>query len=258
MPGDNRHAINLLQNAISNITARPNAQQLFSLEAAHNRLANLHSYITSPDQDPEYWWVLPGEEPSKQFTLLNNNNARTHRELADYYGSLLKGAHPGDIALALQNSKSSLESSKQQLINAPTKFSERAYGLAIKDGKVLLAPSSNKNSKGQSVWWLPGGGQDPGETLEQALKREIKEETGLDAQVGDKLGEYSYLRSSINGNLDDRKFHVYNMNVNDADIIPENDPSASTGPVEWKPLNNLSGLLLAPYTRDAINKRGGR
>ena len=39
-------------------------------------------------------------------------------------------------------------------------------------------------------WALPGGRVDPGETVEQTIVRETKEETGLDVAVVSKLGEY--------------------------------------------------------------------
>ena len=39
-------------------------------------------------------------------------------------------------------------------------------------------------------WALPGGRVDPGETVEQTIVREVKEETGLDVEIVSKIGEY--------------------------------------------------------------------
>ena len=41
-----------------------------------------------------------------------------------------------------------------------------------------------------SYWALPGGRVDPGETVEQTIVREVKEETGLDVELTHKVGEY--------------------------------------------------------------------
>ncbi len=59
-------------------------------------------------------------------------------------------------------------------------FRPSVYGVLIKDGKVLLA--------GQwDGFDLPGGAVEKGETLEEALVREVKEETGVDVKKGDML-----------------------------------------------------------------------
>jgi 8-oxo-dGTP diphosphatase len=42
----------------------------------------------------------------------------------------------------------------------------------------------------KDYWALPGGRMEPGETVEQTIVREVKEETGLDVLVVRKIGEY--------------------------------------------------------------------
>ncbi len=48
-------------------------------------------------------------------------------------------------------------------------------GLYVKDGKVLLVREREK----QTPWEMPGGGLDFGEDIKEGLKREVREEMGL-------------------------------------------------------------------------------
>jgi mutator protein MutT len=52
----------------------------------------------------------------------------------------------------------------------------------IEDGRVLLIRRGKEPGRG--LWSLPGGAVEAGETLEQALQREMREETLLDVRVG--------------------------------------------------------------------------
>ena len=61
-----------------------------------------------------------------------------------------------------------------------------AKGVLIHDGRVLLL----LNERGE--WDLPGGRPDPGEDFPAALKREVREETGLDVEVGAALDEHLF------------------------------------------------------------------
>jgi 8-oxo-dGTP diphosphatase len=54
--------------------------------------------------------------------------------------------------------------------------------------KVLLIKRRTLPFKG--YWALPGGRVDPGESVEQTIVREVKEETGLDVIVVRKIGDY--------------------------------------------------------------------
>jgi 8-oxo-dGTP diphosphatase len=65
-----------------------------------------------------------------------------------------------------------------------------AYALIIRDDQILLTRLASRISADEK-WHLPGGGLDHGENPRAALVREIREETGLDAQVGDTARVYS-------------------------------------------------------------------
>lgn len=56
------------------------------------------------------------------------------------------------------------------------------------DERILLIKRRTPVFKG--YWALPGGKIDEGETPEEAVVREIKEETGLTVKIVEKIGEY--------------------------------------------------------------------
>jgi 8-oxo-dGTP diphosphatase len=71
-----------------------------------------------------------------------------------------------------------------------------AYGLILRDGRILLTRLARRISADER-WHLPGGGVDHGEEPRAALVREIREETGLAAEVGETAHVYSAHRPSM-------------------------------------------------------------
>ena len=59
-------------------------------------------------------------------------------------------------------------------------------------GAILLI----RHSYGPSVWCLPGGGMDRGESPEQAARREVEEETGI--RLG-KLTSFGVIEEQVSG-----------------------------------------------------------
>jgi 8-oxo-dGTP diphosphatase len=54
--------------------------------------------------------------------------------------------------------------------------------VVVRDGKALIIKRAHEPRKGE--WSLPGGLLELGESLQDAVRREIKEETSLDIEVG--------------------------------------------------------------------------
>lgn len=54
---------------------------------------------------------------------------------------------------------------------------ERVTGIVRREGQILLI---HRFREGREYWVFPGGGVEEGETREEALRREMLEETGLE------------------------------------------------------------------------------
>ncbi len=76
------------------------------------------------------------------------------------------------------------------------RFRIAVRGLIERDGCFLLLRRT-KPARGEMGYWeLPGGGLDFGESPEQALRREIDEETGLTVSIGEPLCVWHHLRDN--------------------------------------------------------------
>ena len=126
-----------------------------------------------------------------------------------------------------------------------------AYAVIMRvttEPEVLLCRLAPRISRSE-LWTLPGGGLDHGEDPRDALLREIVEETGLSASVGDTARVYSahLPRASRDGVMTD--FHALRI-VYDA-WVPSDSPvprvievGGSTIEAAWHPLTAvLDGTL---------------
>ena len=60
--------------------------------------------------------------------------------------------------------------------------------VANEEGRVLVIERSRESAFWPGLWDLPGGKMDPGETFDQTLVRESREETGLEIDVTHVVG----------------------------------------------------------------------
>ena len=65
-----------------------------------------------------------------------------------------------------------------------------AYAVILRDNRILLSRLSPAVTRDE-LWTLPGGGLDHGEDPRNAVVREVYEETGLHAEVGELARVYS-------------------------------------------------------------------
>ena len=69
-----------------------------------------------------------------------------------------------------------------------------------REGAVLLARRSENQSR-PLLWEFPGGKVEPGESDRECLVRELEEELGVAASVGELMGVYSHLYPDIHIDL---------------------------------------------------------
>lgn len=85
-----------------------------------------------------------------------------------------------------------------------TDLAQKPYKLSMKvivrdhHGRCLLLRRSQKSKNNKGKWDFPGGKVDPGEDFDEALLREVAEETGLNASLQGVAG-------SAESDLPDRK-----------------------------------------------------
>lgn len=73
-------------------------------------------------------------------------------------------------------------------------FNIRVYGILVNDKKQVLV--SDEYIRGGYYTKFPGGGLEFGEGTRECLKRELKEELGIDSKIGDHIYTTDYFQLS--------------------------------------------------------------
>ncbi|MHA1443371.1 MAG: NUDIX domain-containing protein [Candidatus Hodarchaeales archaeon] len=122
-------------------------------------------------------------------------------------------------------------------------------GVVIHEEKVLLVKLTYGPAKG--MWLIPGGLVDCGETLQEAVKREIYEETGVLVQPAGIIGVRDMVRTK------DHLTDLYCILTCDVVTLPEtlSKDEHEISEVKWMPLDELStNPDVTSYTKLIIRK----
>jgi len=79
-------------------------------------------------------------------------------------------------------------------------------GIVLVDGRIVLVRRGRKPEKGKLA--LPGGIVEYGETVEEAIVREVREETGLDTKIIELMGVYSDPKRDPRGHFITLVYHL--------------------------------------------------
>lgn len=126
----------------------------------------------------------------------------------------------------------------------------RVAAVIVQEGKILLV---RHVKDGKTYWLVPGGGVDYGESLAEAVARELKEEACLDIRVG----ELILANDSI---PPDKSRHIVNLYFS-AEIVGGQvrlGEDERVAELRFVPLDDLADLVFYPDIRaellDAIKQ----
>ena len=111
-----------------------------------------------------------------------------------------------------------------------------------KSDSSMVALMARFNRGGKLEWCIPKGHLEPDETKEQAALREVFEETGLEAEIADYLGEVSYTFNQKGKNVS-KTVHVFLLDQVAGELTMENDPNHEASELAWVKLDELVSRL---------------
>ena len=108
-------------------------------------------------------------------------------------------------------------------------------GIALGDGTLLMVRRAKEPGRG--LWSLPGGHVEAGEYLSDAVRREVREETGLEVEVRHLAGIFEV--------VGDPHYVILDFVVEaDHDAVPV--ASGDVDDARWIPLEAIESLDCTP------------
>lgn len=119
--------------------------------------------------------------------------------------------------------------------------------VVVRDGAVLLERRGQPPAQGS--WSLPGGLVDAGERLEEAVRREVREECGIEVEVGPLLGVFEPIVRDDDGRI---RYHYVVLDYLARHLSGDAQIGDDAAELRWVAFDALDDYPLLPATREMI------
>lgn len=121
--------------------------------------------------------------------------------------------------------------------------------VVIKDGRALIIKRAHEPRQGE--WSLPGGLLELGESLQDAVRREIKEETTLDVMVGPIIETFDRVHRDDRGRI---RYHFVIVDFVCWPTGGEARPASDAEEVAWIGFNEADDYAVNAHAKAVIEK----
>lgn len=121
--------------------------------------------------------------------------------------------------------------------------------VVLRGAEVLLVRRGREPAKG--TWGLPGGAVELGETLVQAVRREVQEECAVEIEVGPVVGVFEPMQRDSAGRL---QYHYVVIDLLARHLTGEPRADDDAEEACWIALDQLDKLPMQQETREIIRR----
>jgi 8-oxo-dGTP diphosphatase len=114
------------------------------------------------------------------------------------------------------------------------------------EGKILMVKSPDRG------WEIPGGQVEAGETITDALKREVKEETGIDIEVGDLKAVHSNISKRVQPDGISPIGSIVSFGFTGKAVSGELTTSDESLEVSWFDKEEMLNIINEEFMRDKV------